>query len=145
MKDFTLKIVTPEKVVLTDKVSQVSVTSSTGQITILSNHVPLVSQLAAGEIVVKQQGKEENLMAVFGGFVEVVPGQVIILADRVENVAEIDEDRAEEAKKRAEDALQDKKVDSTEFVALTANLEKEMNRLRIVRKYKHKGIRTGKH
>jgi F-type H+-transporting ATPase subunit epsilon len=145
MKEFTLKIVTPEKVVLTEQVSQVSVTSSTGQITILPNHVPLVSRLSAGEIVIKHKDKEGSLMAVFGGFIEVIAEQVIILADRVEYVAEIDEERAEEAKKRAEEALRDKKVNTTEFTTLTANLDKEMNRLRVVRKYKHKGIRTGKH
>ena len=145
MKDFKLKIVTPERVVLTDQVSQVSVTTSTGQITILPNHVPLVSKLAAGEIVVKHQDKEENLMAVFGGFIEVVPGQVVILADRVERADDINEQQAEEAMRRAEEALKKKQPSSVEYVALTANLEKEMNRLRVARKYKQKGIRTGKY
>jgi F-type H+-transporting ATPase subunit epsilon len=144
MKDFKLKIVTPERVVLTDQVSQVSVTTSTGQITILSNHVPLVSKLSAGEIVVKHQDQEEGLMAVFGGFIEVVPGQVVILADRVERAADINEQQAEEAQRRAEEALAKKHLGSEEFATLTANLEKEMNRLRVARKYKQKGIRTGK-
>lgn len=143
MKNFKLKIVSPEKVLFSEEVSQVSVATTTGQITILAQHLPLVSTLAAGEIVIKKDNQESSVMAVAGGLVEVLSTEVVILADRIEYATEIDEARAEEAKQRAEKALKEKHLDSEEFAALSANLEKEMNRLRVARKYKQQGIRTG--
>lgn len=140
MDKIKLKIVTPEKVVFTDEVKQLSVSTVLGQITVLPNHLPLISQLSPGEIVVKHADKEESVMAVFGGFIEVLVNEVIILADRAEYAADIDEQRAEEAKKRAEEALKEKHLDSEEFAMLTANLEKELNRLKVSRKYKQKGL-----
>ncbi len=142
MDKFKLKIVTPEKVVLTDEVNQLSVSTTSGQITILPHHLPLISQLAPGEIIVKHQNKAESLMAVFGGFIEVLPEEVIILADRAEYAADIDEKRAEEAKQRAEEALKEQHLDSEQFAMLSATLEKELNRLKVARKYKQKGIRN---
>ncbi len=140
MDKFKLKIVTPERVVLTDEVDQLSVSTTSGQITILPHHLPLISQLAPGEIIVKHQNKEVSLMAVFGGFIEVLPDEVIILADRAEYAADIDEQRAEEARQRAEAALKEEHVDSEQFAMLSATLEKELNRLRVARKYKQKGM-----
>lgn len=141
MDKFKLKIVTPEKIVLTDEVNQLSVSTTSGQITILAHHLPLISQLAPGEIIVKHQNKEESLMAVFGGFIEVLTEEVIILADRAEYAADIDEQRAEEARVRAEEALKEKHLDSEQFAMLSATLEKELNRLKVARKYKQTGNR----
>lgn len=141
MDKFKLKIVTPEKVVLTDEVNQLSVSTTSGQITILPHHLPLISQLAPGEIIVKHQNKEESLMAVFGGFIEVLTEEVIILADRAEYAADIDEQRAEEARVRAEEALKEQHLDSEQFAMLSATLEKELNRLKVARKYKQTGNR----
>lgn len=145
MDKFKLKIVTPERVVLTDEVSQLSVSTTSGQITILPHHLPLVSQLAPGEIIVKYQDKEASLMAVFGGFIEVLPDEVIILADRAEYAADIDEQRAEEARQRAEDALKEEHIDSEQFAMLSATLEKELNRLRVSRKYKKQNTNIIQH
>lgn len=143
MKDIKLKIVTPEKILFEDKVSQVSVSTVLGEITILPNHIPLVSQLAPGEIVVKKDKQaEEDLMAVSGGFVEVLPDQIVILADTAERAADIDEERAEAARKQAEEVLKEKISDAESFAALTAKMEKELARLKVARKYKKKGIRT---
>ena len=136
MSDFLLKIVTPEKVVLSKQVSQVSVSTVEGQITVLPNHVPLVSRLAPGEVIAKTGNQEENLMVVSSGLVEVLPGQVIILADSAEHVEEIDEQRAEEAKQRAQDILESKVLNKEEFAFFTAQIEKELARLRVVKKHK---------
>lgn len=144
MKDLKLKIVTPEKVLFESKVSQVSVSTVLGEITILPNHIPLVSQLTPGEIVVKNNGNEEDLMAVSGGFVEILPEQVVILADTAERAEEIDEERAEAARRKAEEVLKTKQPsDSEEFARFTAQLEKELARVRVARKYKRRGLRTG--
>jgi len=143
MKELKLKIVTPEKVLFSDKVSQVSISTIMGQITILPNHIPLVSQLSPGEIVVKKNGSEEDLMVVSGGFVEVLPDQVVILADTAERAEDIDEARAEEARKKAEEILKTKVADVEQFAIFTAQIEKELARLKVARKYKQKGLRTG--
>lgn len=143
MKDLKLKIVTPEKILFEETVSQVSISTVMGEITILPNHIPLVSKLAPGEIVVKKDKGEEGLMAVSGGFVEVLPDQVIILADTAEYAEDIDEERAEEARKKAEEVLKTKVADAEGFAMFTAKMEKELARLKVARKYKKKGVRTG--
>jgi len=109
----------------------------------LPNHIPLVSQLSPGEIVIKNNGKEEGLMAVSGGFVEVLPDQVVILADTAERAEDIDEARAEEARQKAEKLLKTKLIDVEQFAMFTAQIEKEMARLKVARKYRKRGVRTG--
>ncbi|PLX24876.1 ATP synthase F1 subunit epsilon [Candidatus Parcubacteria bacterium] len=143
MKKFSLKIVTPEKVLFEDQVLQVSVSTTMGQITILPNHLPLVSQLSPGEVVVRFNGTDESLMAVSGGIIEVLPDQVVILADTAERAEDIDEARAEEAKQKAEELLKEKVTDAEQFAAFSAMMEKEMARLKVARKYKKRGVRTG--
>jgi F-type H+-transporting ATPase subunit epsilon len=143
MKDIKLKIVTPEKILFSDRVGQVSISTVMGQVTILPNHIPLVSQLSPGEVVIKNNGKEEGLMAVSGGFVEVLPDQVVILADTAERAEDIDEARAEEARQKAEEILKTKVADAEQFAVFTAQIEKEMARLKVARKYKKRGVRTG--
>lgn len=143
MKDIKLKIVTPEKIIFEERVSQVSVSTVLGEITILPNHIPLVSQLSPGEIIVKHDKKEEeDLMAVSGGFIEVLPDQVVILADTAERAEDIDEARAEEARKKAAEVLKTKTTDVEGFAMFTAQMEKELARLKVARKYKKRGIRT---
>lgn len=143
MKQIKLKIVTPERILFEEMVSQVSISTAMGQITILPNHIPLVSQLTSGEIIVKKDGAEEDLMAISGGLVEVLSEQVVILADTAERAEEIDEARAEEARQRAEEALKTKVADAEQFAMFTAQIEKEMARLKVARRYKKRGHRTG--
>lgn len=134
-KKIKFEIVTPEKIVLKDMVSQIVIPTKSGQITVLPKHVPLVSMLAPGEIVLTKDGKKE-FFSVFGGFVEVLIDKVVVLADTAERAEDIDIKRAEEAKKRAEDLKSKKTSDSMEFTAISANIEKELTRIRVARKYK---------
>lgn len=143
MKQIKLKIVTPEKILFEDTVSQISVSTVLGEITILPNHIPLVSQLASGEIVIKTEQGKEDLMAVSGGFIEVLPDQVVILADTAERAEDIDEARAEEARQKAEEILKTKVADAEGFAMFTAKIEKELARLKVVRKHKNKRINPG--
>lgn len=138
MKQLKLKIVTPEKVVLSDEVSQVTLDTTMGQITVLPNHIPLVSQLVPGEIVVKKNAKQEEWMAISGGFVEVLPGQIVILADTAEYADDIDETRAEEARKKAIKILEEKLVDEADYALVAAKLQKELARLKVVRRRRRK-------
>lgn len=143
MKQIKLKIVTPEKILFEDIVSQVSVSTIMGEITILPNHIPLVSQLSSGEIVIKTEQGKEDLMAISGGFIEVLPDQVVILADTAERAEDIDEARAEEARQKAEEILKTKVADAEGFAMFTAKIEKELARLKVARKHKTKGQRPG--
>ncbi|MFA5030943.1 MAG: F0F1 ATP synthase subunit epsilon [Patescibacteria group bacterium] len=130
-----LKITTPERVVMADDVDEVVLPTAMGEIGILPHHIPLVALLAPGEIRVKKDNTE-SFLAVSGGFIEVQPKRVIVLADTAEHAHEIDEQRAEEARKRAEELRKTKRVDATDFALVAANLEKELARLRVVRKHR---------
>ncbi|HLD27699.1 MAG TPA: ATP synthase F1 subunit epsilon [Patescibacteria group bacterium] len=133
------KIATPEKIVYEDEIDQVTLPTRLGEITVLPNHIPIVSSLVPGEILIKKDGLEVPL-ATSGGFVESSGNQISILADTAERLEEIDETRAEEARQRVKELL-DKKQDVAEvdFAALAAKMEKELARLKVARKYKNVG------
>lgn len=99
-KTLEFKIATPERIVFeAQTVEAISLPTEMGEITVLPDHEPLVAVLKPGEVRVKVGG-QEVVMAVSGGFIEVRPGQVIVLADTAEHADEIDETRAEEARQR---------------------------------------------
>ena len=105
MAKLHVEIVTGERVVYTqDDVDMVVAPGADGVLGILPRHAPLITILASGELRIKKGGAEESIV-VFGGFMEVTPDRVIILADTAENVEEIDLARAEEARRRAEAAV----------------------------------------
>lgn len=137
------KIATPERVVFKDEVDSITLPTTMGEITILPNHIPLISVLKTGEITVKK-GNEEYSMAVAGGFVEVLSEKVVVLADRAERSEEIDVARAEAAMERARKLREEKNVDTIEFAALSAQIEKEMARLRVGRKQQKRVDRVTK-
>jgi len=130
------KIATPEKVVFQEEIDQITLPTKMGEITVLANHLPLVSSLLPGEVLIKKDN-EEIPMAVSGGFVELNNNEMVILADTAERVEEIDEERAEDARKRVKELLE-KKQDAAEvdFTALAAKMEKELARIRVAKKYK---------
>ncbi len=100
-----LEIVTPERRAFTDEVDMVVVPGVEGQLGILPHHTPLISALGTGELKIKQRGTEQ-IMLISGGFVEVRPDKVVIMADVAEPSDEIDEARAAEARRRAEAELE---------------------------------------
>src|SRR3989344_8103243 len=125
------EITTPERTVYKEEIDQVTVPTSTGEITILPNHTPLMSQLMAGELVVKR-GDEITHMAVSGGFLEVRKNnEVVVLADSAEKAEEIDIKRAEEARARARQLMNGKRRDEEAFADAVAELEKSMARLKV--------------
>lgn len=131
------EITTPEKVVYSDQVDEVVLPTPQGEIGILPNHIPLVSLLASGELRIKK-GNEIVYMAVSGGFIEVKPDKVVVLADMAEQAEEIDEQKAEAARKAAESLIKEKRVDAAEFAALSAKIEKELARLKVARRRRRK-------
>jgi F-type H+-transporting ATPase subunit epsilon len=105
MAKLQVEIVTGERVILTeDDVDMVVAPGSDGSLGILPHHAPLITTLAAGELRVKKGGREESII-VFGGFMEVTPDKVIVLADTAERAEEIDLARAEAARGRAQTAI----------------------------------------
>ena len=104
MATFKLEIVTAERMVFSDDVSALIAWGVEGQLGILPHHAPLMTMLQPGDLMIRKD-KEEEYLAISGGFLEVRPDKVIILADACERVDEIDIARAEEAKKRAQETL----------------------------------------
>src|SRR3990167_1273686 len=105
-KQLKLKIVTPERLILEEMVDQVSLPTTLGEITVLPEHIPLITGLASGDIVAFVNG-EHVPMAVVGGFVEVKQNgqgvtEVAVLADFAEHVSELSDEKIEQAKKKAE-------------------------------------------
>ena len=119
MAKLHVEIVTGERVVYTqDDVDMVVAPGADGTLGILPRHAPLITVLSSGELRIKKDGQEQSL-AVFGGFMEVTPDRVIILADTAENAEEIDLAQAEEARRRAEAAIAQRggEVDMTAALA----------------------------
>lgn len=131
------EITTPEKKVYSEDVEQITIPTLEGEITVLPGHIPLVAALKAGELRVIKN-KEEIPMAVSGGFIEVTPDKVVVLADSAEHAEEIDEKRAEEAKAKATKLMTEKRFDAEEFAVLSAKIEKELARLHVAKKRKHR-------
>ena len=130
-------MVTPERTIYDADVLEITVPTAMGEIGILPNHLPLISLLQPGEMRVKKDGVEISLVLA-GGFIEVKTGnQVQILADAAERVEEIDIERAEAARARAEEYIREKKFQSdVEYTALQAQLERALVRIRIAKKHR---------
>lgn len=133
------QIITPERIAYDDIIDQATIPTKEGQITVLPHHVPLISILETGELIIKKNSHEMP-MFVSGGFVEVRKGnKIVILADSAEYAEEIDETRAEKARERAIDLQKEKFTDDVKFGEATAALERALARLKIARKHRKSG------
>ncbi|MGI9862793.1 F0F1 ATP synthase subunit epsilon [Moorella naiadis] len=109
MAALNLEIITPERVVLQAEAASVTAPGVQGYLGVLPEHAPLITTLQAGVVTCRRQaGGEEEKLAVSGGFLEAGPDRVIILADTAERAAEIDVDRARQARERAEQRLRER-------------------------------------
>ncbi|MDP3973887.1 MAG: ATP synthase F1 subunit epsilon [Candidatus Daviesbacteria bacterium] len=134
MAQLHLKVVTPEKLLVDEEVSQVNVSTEQGEIGILPNHANLMAKLEPGELVIKKGGKVDTL-AVGDGFLQVSDNVLTIMTDLATYAEDIDERAVEEAKKRAEQALEQTLSDE-EYAETLAALEKSLAQLRIKRRHK---------
>jgi len=129
------EIVSQDRIVFQGDVDIVVLPGVEGVMGILPDHAPLLSVLQYGYITVRM-GREEEVFTVAGGVVEVQPDQVTVLADAAENVEEIDVQRAEAARRRAEEALQKESGgDSDRQLTLQAALRRSMLRLDAARRF----------
>jgi F-type H+-transporting ATPase subunit epsilon len=127
-------IVTQERIVFSGQVDSVNVPGSEGRMGILPNHSPLLTTLDFGEIVVRTAGIEEYF-AIGGGFLEIQPDHVTVLADSAERADEIDLERAEAAISRAVEVMRTGvKEDPDRIAAVRASLLKAQVRLDVGRR-----------
>lgn len=134
-----LKVITPDKIITDEVVDSISLPTTSGVITVLNKHIPLVSTIKAGEMVIRKADSGVGY-SVYKGLVNVRPHikgitEVVVLLERGEMVDELDVERAEQALKRAE-AMRDEKIDDEDFSLFEGLVEKELNRVKIARKYK---------
>src|SRR3989344_7530852 len=134
MSQLHLKIVTPEKLLVDEEVSQVNVSTEQGQLGILPNHANLMAKLEPGELIIKKVGKVDSL-AIGDGFLQVTSNTLTVMTDLATYAQDIDEKEMEEAKIRAEQALEQTLSDE-EYAETLANLEKSLAQLRIKRRHK---------
>jgi len=133
---FRLEIVTAERMIYSDDVDAVVAWGVEGQLGILPHHAPLMTMLQPGELMIRKN-KSEEYLAISGGFLEVRPDKVVILADACERADEIDIERAEQAKKRAQETMKAAPL-SAEAASAEAALRRSLARLRVAEKRRRK-------
>jgi F-type H+-transporting ATPase subunit epsilon len=137
-----LKIITPESLLVETLAKSVTLPLADGEVTILPEHEAYIGLAKPGEIIFKnEEGKEESF-ALAGGFIEFHNNVLVVMADAAEAAAEIDIERAEAAKKRAEELMNSPvEMDEEAYRRTSAILERELARLRVAKKHaSHRGI-----
>jgi F-type H+-transporting ATPase subunit epsilon len=137
-----LIVVTPERQILRETVVEVTIPGLDGELGILPGHAPLITELGIGEMRYrKTTSSQPILLAILGGFAEVLPDRVTILAETAERAEEIDVARAEAAKARAEKSLasHDANID---WDRATVSLQRAVIRIQVARKYRGAPVET---
>ncbi|MGJ7920754.1 F0F1 ATP synthase subunit epsilon [Neobacillus sp. LXY-4] len=130
MKTIKVNVVTPDGPVYDKDVEMVSSKALTGELGILPGHIPMVAPLEIASLRLKTEGKTEYV-AVNGGFLEVRPDQVTVLAQTAEKAEDIDVERALRAKERAEQRLRDQKQENLDFKRAELALKRAINRITV--------------
>jgi len=138
MSSIRLDIVTAERVVYSEEVDVIVAPGVQGELGILPHHAPLMTTLQPGELLVRKGG-EELSMAISGGFLEVRPDRVIVLADAAERAEEIDIARAEAAKRRAQERLREH-TPGVDVAQAEAALRRAIARLGVVEKRRRRKV-----
>ncbi|MBI4202073.1 MAG: F0F1 ATP synthase subunit epsilon [Chloroflexi bacterium] len=136
MATMKLEIVTAERHVYSDEVSGVVAPGMEGELGILPNHAPLLTILQPGELRVMKQGEQDAYIAVSGGFLEVMANRVVVLAAAAERAEEIDEARAQEAMRRAEERIVHRGAD-VDLAQALASMHRAQARLKVARRRRH--------
>lgn len=136
MKAIRLKVITPEKIVLDEEVSQVSLPTTEGEITVLPGHIPLVTLLGKGDIV-GIKDSEPIPLAIVGGFVRIADDEVAIMADFAEHVSLLTDEEIEKAKAKARDLQkQFENNEIVDFEHYEAELARSLTRVSVGDKWK---------
>ncbi len=138
MSPLKVDIVTAEKVVYSEEADIIIAPGTEGQLGILPHHLPLMTSLEPGELIMRREGTEYSLV-IAGGFMEVRPDRVIVLADAAERADEIDLARAEAAKQKARERISHQEA-GVDISIAEAALRRALARIRVAEKRRH---RTG--
>src|SRR5579859_6420001 len=132
-----LVVVTPERQILKEVVSEVTLPGADGYLGVLPGHAPLITELGIGELTYRTVSGQSGLLAVIRGFAEVLPDRISVLAEMAERAEEIDIRRAQEALKRAQELIA-KGGDNVDWDRASAALQRALVRIQVVSK--HQGI-----
>ncbi|HEY0456134.1 MAG TPA: F0F1 ATP synthase subunit epsilon [Verrucomicrobiae bacterium] len=134
MATLKLEIVTPDSVTYSESVDMVTLPGVEGEMGIYPNHVPLMTQIVAGEVTV-MKGGQQYFLAVGEGFVDITGQRVAVLTDMAIKAENIDEAKAEEARRRAEARLAEK-IDDEESAMVSAALAHSLAQLKVKRRHR---------
>jgi len=135
-----LEIVTPEKLAYQGEVDSVQLPGSEGELGVLPHHAPLVSTLGVGELRIRKGGAEESF-AIVGGFLQVLPDKVVVMAETADMASEIDLERAQEARREAEKALESGYHEGADLATARAALQTALLRERVAQRRHREGPR----
>lgn len=142
MSTIRLEILTLERRLFDGLVNMVIAPGTEGVLGILPRHTPLLTGLTFGELQVKQEGQEDEFFAIGGGFMEVQPDHVIVLADAAEQAEEIDLARAEAARQRAEEMIEKAKAqEEIDLARAEASLRRSIIRIKVAQRRRRRGDR----
>ena len=135
-----LEIVTPEKLAYEGEVDSVVLPGSEGELGVLPHHAPLVSTLGAGELRLRKGGQEESF-AIVGGFLQVLPDKVVVMAETADIASEIDVEKAQEARRKAEQTLESGYTEGADLAAARASLQAALIQIRVAERRHREGPR----
>lgn len=136
-----LEIVTPERLAYSDQVDEVVCPGVEGELGVLPHHAPLLTTLGVGELRIKK-GNEEEFFAIAGGFLQVRPDKVVVMAETADMASEIDLERAREARREAEQALAEGFEEPADMARARAALQRALLHIRVAERRHREGPRT---
>ena len=135
-----LEIVTPERLAYADDIDAVNCPGIEGELGILPHHAPLLSQLGVGELRIRKGGQSESF-AIAGGFVQVRPDKVVVLAETADLASEIDLEAAQQARRDAERAMSEAFSEPADLAAARAAMERALLHIRVAERRHREGPR----
>jgi F-type H+-transporting ATPase subunit epsilon len=135
-----LEIVTPERMAYEDDVDAVVCPGADGELGILPHHAPLLSTLGYGELRIRKAGREESF-AIAGGFLQVRPDKVVVMAETADMASEIDLEAAEEARREAERALTEGFEEPADLARARAAMQRALLHIRVAERHRREGPR----
>ena len=135
-----LEIVTPERLAYSGEVDAVVLPGSEGELGVLPHHAPLITTLGIGELRYRKDGEEESY-AIVGGFLQVLPDKVVVLAETADMASEIDLEKANEARRDAEKALETGSHEVADLAVARAELQQALLRIRVAERRHREGPR----
>jgi F-type H+-transporting ATPase subunit epsilon len=135
-----LEIVTPERLAYSDTVDAVNLPGIEGELGVLPHHAPLVSMLGVGELRIRKGATEESF-AIVGGFLQVRPDRVVVMAETADLASEINLEKAQEARREAERVLEGAPTDAVDLAVARAALQQALLRIRVAERRHREGPR----